>query len=211
MDDGKPKVTNWLWESLPYIYFAVGCFVIVVLQNGWAIFSGCAWIIAGVMALGVRAERRKAARGGGAGVANGSAVQLRGLDSGSLEVSWSDAYQSGNRDIDAQHRSLFDTGNALLDAINRGRAQTEVETLLGRLIEEVRAHFAFEENLLDKWGHPAAKGHKVVHQRLLAKAQEMRDRSRLGLLTLSDFIGFFVNDLLLQHIVKEDRKFFHQV
>jgi hemerythrin-like metal-binding protein len=206
---------DWIYEAIPYVYFIIGLAVILVLRNNWAFFSGIAWMLAGMAVLTMRLKHRKALSRPGATDAvhatGNRTLQIQRLDSGSIGLVWSKAYECGNTTIDQQHRSLFEKGNALLDAFSNKRKQHDLESSFDTLLHDIKKHFATEEEMLEVFDHPQARAHKQVHDDLLAKATTLRQMARDRKLTVGDLLGFIVNDLVLEHMTKDDRKFFHQV
>jgi hemerythrin-like metal-binding protein len=188
-----------------------GILAILVLDNNWAIFSGVMFISAGALVFGMRARYRYALRKMGISDKGRRILQIKTGYSDSLQLVWSGKYECGNNGIDAQHRKLFEMVNVLLDAVHGDRQQNEVAILVDRLHEDVKAHFSSEEKILEAWGHPFTEEHKQTHQSLLEKAVEIRARLNSRKLSYPEAVDFFVNELVLHHIVEEDKKFFYQV
>lgn len=205
------SLPNWLYNALPYAYFVIGVVVMLDLANAWAIFSGTIWILTGVLVFAMRRAQRQAVPDGKVGDDNIKTLKVATGASGSVQLIWSRAYECGNSGVDAQHQKLFRTANALVDAIHTGRSQSDVTALIDKLLKRVKAHFSSEEALLATWDHPLTEEHKQVHQQLLEKAVELREKSIKGGLSFQDVFSFFVNDLVLKHMLEDDKKFSYQV
>lgn len=215
MDTQDHFLPEWIYEAIPYVYFIIGLVVILVLQNNWAFFSGIAWMLAGLAVFTMRHRYRKSlskpAAPDAAHAAGNRTLQIQRLDSGSIGLVWSKAYECGNSTIDQQHRRLFEKGNALLEAFSHKRKPHDLEASFDVLLNDIKKHFATEEEMLAVFDHPQTSAHKQIHSELLARAAALRQRARDGTLTAGDLLGFIVNDLVLDHMTKDDRKFFHQV
>ena len=79
------------------------------------------------------------------------------------------------------------------------------------LIEDTKHHFSSEEALLESWDYLEIEKHKEIHHNLLDDAYALREEIEKGHLSYRDVMNFFLNDLVIHHIVEEDRKYFHQV
>lgn len=182
-----------------------------VLDNSWGMFSGVVLVLAGATVSLMRLTYRKGPNGKGVSNRGNKILEIETLESGSLQLVWNKKYECGNSGIDAQHMGLFEMGNKLLDAIHSGKGQRELMVLTDRLLDHAKTHFSSEESLMEAWGHPLTEEHKKTHQCLLEKALELRERLENGRLLYHDVLSFFINDLVLRHIIEEDMKFFHQI
>jgi len=125
-----------------------------------------------------------------------------------VRLIWQSAYESGNPIIDAQHRGLFANANALLAAATNNAPRDEALPLVERLVDDVHAHFAYEESVLARIGFPGASRHAEGHARLLAKAEQLAANVRGGHASASSTLDFLVHQLVGQHLLKADRAFF---
>ena len=123
-----------------------------------------------------------------------------------VRIVWKPEYETGNEVIDTQHRSLFERGNRLLDALLRNETRAAVQDLAKDLVAFVERHFDTEESILVAQDSPWAAEHTRSHQRLLETAARLlRDMDR-GQFDAADFLDFFVNQVVLQHMLVDDRK-----
>ena len=125
-----------------------------------------------------------------------------------VHLIWHDAYASGNARIDAQHRSLFDHSNSLITAVIEGRPREEVAPLVQALIAESVAHFKSEEEILRAVAYPGAAEHVDLHLRLLDQAIGLARKYEKGKLGIGELFSFLAYDLVAQHMLADDRKFF---
>lgn len=202
------KVPNWLYEAFPYGYFIAGILVLINFTNLWGIVSGLLLISAGVLVVAMRLNYRKTKKAEGT---NASAFQIGTDDGGVLKLVWEKKYESGNPGIDEQHQKLFKLGNLLLNAILSGWPRANIVELMDKLIHETEHHFRSEEKLLESWDYLEVDKHKQIHQALLDDARALRDEVEEGTMTYASVLHFFVNDLIIQHIIQEDKRYFFLV
>ncbi|WP_346353291.1 diguanylate cyclase [Azotosporobacter soli] len=139
-------------------------------------------------------------------VASCSEPELAPLATISLE--WRSCWESGWEEIDAQHRQMFELANVLLNANGPDVSKESLLPPLERLLEHVRHHFSAEEKILAKVNYPQAEEHGKLHHKLLAKAVRLKDGYVSEEIRPSAFFSFLVDDLVLEHLLKEDVKFF---
>ncbi|MDP2876177.1 MAG: diguanylate cyclase [Holophaga sp.] len=133
------------------------------------------------------------------------------IASGLIRLVWREAAECGNAVIDAQHRALFEGANTLLSAVLDGKPKEAVGPLLEKLLGEIANHFRDEEDILRKAGFPFAESHGKCHTELVAKAMGLTERWERNELPLGELFSFLAYDVVAQHILREDRKFFPYV
>ena len=202
---------DWLYESLPAAYFTIGLMVMLSLDNNWAVFSGVMLIFTSVFVVQVRRSYRKTPRESEVKDEDDIEAQSQMVGTMPIQLVWNRSFESGNSGIDAQHKGLFEVGNLLINAIYDKKPHREVLSMVDFLLEEMKSHFESEDTLLVSWDHPLAEEHRLEHLRLLVKGVEIRDQLEERDISYRAAFNFFINELILQHIVKEDKKFFYQV
>jgi hemerythrin-like metal-binding protein len=199
---------EWIYESLPLLYVAAGVATILALGNELAMFSGGMLISAGVTVLLMRRANRKRLRDVPRLATGPGTPGAPAADPGFLELLWRKEYECGEPTIDAQHRNLFATGNALLDAILTSRPKPEIEHFLALLVGDVTHHFRTEEDILEKVPGGIGEHHKGIHRQLIERANVLRGDYAQGSAGLGELISFVAYDVIAQHIATEDRRWF---
>ena len=128
--------------------------------------------------------------------------------SAALNLEWRKDLESGHPEIDRQHQELFSISNQLINLTIDGRHPDEIALALDNLIEHTSDHFAYEERAIKEAGYPEAKRHADIHLELLAKARRLKEAYRKEKLKATAFFTFFTDDVVLDHMMHEDRKFF---
>ena len=142
------------------------------------------------------AQTRRAAR-----VAESVTVNL-------VQLVWHPAYESGQAELDAQHRALFGHVNDILAALLLERPIDEVAALIDTLIFDVAEHFADEEKIILAAGFPGAAAHAAMHRELIDHAGYLVSRFKTRDLDRGEPFQFLAHDLVARHILGEDREFF---
>ena len=125
-----------------------------------------------------------------------------------VRYTWKEVHQSGELELDAQHREIIYTGRELIDMAQANVGFNEMIKIVDRLIDQVTRHFSYEEGLLAKIKYPQYKQHVKIHQKLLGKITFMRDSFKQQQLKSPAFFVFMTKDLVLSHVEEEDAKFF---
>jgi len=81
-------------------------------------------------------------------------------------TAWSAGLDTGDPDIDEQHRDLFQLHAGALASARAGDAAA-TRSALQRLLEETRRHFAFEEEMMASSGYGPREAHAGDHAAFL--------------------------------------------
>ena len=125
-----------------------------------------------------------------------------------VQLVWKNAFLSGNELIDTQHQGLFRVANELLDAVLSGRPSDEVSLIVSRLLSDVVRHFEDEEAILAALSFPGLAEHAGEHARLVAKALELADAFKTGVLSVGSLFQFLAYDVVTRHMLGADREYF---
>lgn len=126
-----------------------------------------------------------------------------------LRFHWRSAYESGLAVLDREHRTLFENASDLLHtALERERDPARFMADVDRLLSNVQEHFRDEEVLLQRIAYPDLAAHARRHRELVLQATHLREEARAGRISIGDWIEFVANDVVVGHLIREDRKFF---
>ena len=126
-----------------------------------------------------------------------------------LHLQWVTEWESGQPEIDVQHRMLFAMANEYFAvALNPHAKPDDALTLLASLLRELASHFEFEELLLEQIGYPKVEEHRRIHRELLTKAATLRESYQGGKTKLSSFVSFLVDDVVIARMLQEDRLYY---
>lgn len=121
---------------------------------------------------------------------------------------WTSDLETGNSEIDEQHKSLFALANELQTATETHAADREtVEDCVWQLTDYVTQHFADEQELMERAGYPALPVHIGLHDYLTGETMRMTARFMNGETLVPDDIAPFITTWLRRHIGEADRAF----
>ena len=121
-------------------------------------------------------------------------------------IRWGPQYAVGHAEIDAQHIGLVDIINSLHDAMSQGRGQDAMSRIVHELDAYTRDHFATEESLMDRHGHPDAASHKEQHQDFIAAVFEIACKIEVGRAAVAVDTVKYLRQWLIGHVSSVDRK-----
>jgi len=126
-------------------------------------------------------------------------------------IEWDDSFSVGHEEIDAQHRKWIAIFNEMHKALLFGKPQDLAQAgrrAMKEMMDYAEYHFSFEEAYMKETGYPGVSDHIRLHRDfrdlVYRYNREMEDGT--GLILNTDIIKIIKN-WLLNHILKEDRKY----
>ena len=116
-----------------------------------------------------------------------------------MTMVWSDSYETGNAEVDGQHRHLFELVNLIISV----QTTDELKPLLMRLYKHTREHFQQEEDLLRSKGYPGLAAHIKGHNLLLGRLNAFSVEVGQGIFNKPEMIKL-ATDWAMNHIVHDD-------
>lgn len=128
-----------------------------------------------------------------------------------IYLEWNNEWNCGDLTIDGQHRELLEIGNKLVFLTVSGAAPQKISEQIDRLLMFVANHFSSEELIIEKLNYPDFEEHQRIHQELLIRTSEISSEylHEEGQSPIS--MAFIINDLIMGHLINEDRKFFSYI
>jgi hemerythrin-like metal-binding protein len=123
-------------------------------------------------------------------------------------VAWTPDLETGNEEIDAQHRQLFKLTSDLVEACTRGQSSAVLGEALDFLASYTVKHFADEEALQLTYHYPGYESHKKLHDdfKETAAALIAEYKATGSSSDLSNKVYSVIVRWLVQHIKGEDSK-----
>jgi diguanylate cyclase (GGDEF)-like protein/hemerythrin-like metal-binding protein/PAS domain S-box-containing protein len=128
-----------------------------------------------------------------------------------VRLVWSANDESGNPAIDAQHKELFDSANAILEALLGDDPKSECLPRVEVLVAHIADRFGVEEEILRAAQFPGLAVHCRIHAALLDKAKSIAERFESDDAVVGELFSFLVYEVIAQHMLLEDKKFFAYV
>ena len=117
-------------------------------------------------------------------------------------MGWTDALLTGIKEIDDQHKVLFDVIARLELAVSVEEKWSAVHYALVELSSYVTIHFAVEEALMRLHDYPNLDAHIASHRAFSAALADIKKHSIRE--DVSEAMTALVKSWLVQHIGKED-------
>lgn len=126
-----------------------------------------------------------------------------------VHMLWDSEWESGHAVIDSQHQHLLERMQELFELAILSKAGHRQELpVLDKLFEEITAHFAFEEQVLEEIGYSGIEDHRLAHRQLCNQAECFKESYIQGMLDVSSFVSFIMEEVVLGHMLKEDVLFY---
>ena len=120
---------------------------------------------------------------------------------------WVAACLCGEAAIDRTRHEVFGRANELILAINSGQYDArQLHEVLDAFIACLARSLASEETILAQHQYSGLAAHVVLHQRLVGRAVEICHR--LVELPLSEVLTFLAQDVIVKHLLEEDRHYY---
>ena len=89
------------------------------------------------------------------------------------QIEWTEEFSVGHAAIDLEHEALITQVNHIHNQLRLPMDSTAIEALLADLQDDISAHFALEELLMQEAGYGEYAAHKQDHDQLLDEIQDM--------------------------------------
>lgn len=122
-------------------------------------------------------------------------------------LEWNDELSVGIDMIDKQHKILIRAINLLAMAVKHNSSHSLMSDIFRTLVDYTDTHFAYEEELFDRFGYPETEDHKAKHRALLHKVVDLKARWDAGESQIGPEVLKFLVDWLRNHILGSDKKY----
>lgn len=124
-------------------------------------------------------------------------------------MNWSIMFSTHIDSIDEQHKVLLGYINELHDAMSAGIDKSKMGDILDKLANYTVEHFGYEEALFAKYGYENKDEHEKHHVNLKNQVDGFVKKFKSGEVEVSSDLMSFLKDWLMNHIIKEDKKYVH--
>ena len=121
-------------------------------------------------------------------------------------ITWTQKYNTGIEEIDAQHKQFVDIINELYDARHSQNSQEVVNGILSKMTDYAEYHFNFEEELINQLNPSELEEHKAKHQKFRIYIKEILGYQTKEKFFIEDMLMMFLESWLVKHILIEDMK-----
>jgi hemerythrin len=123
-------------------------------------------------------------------------------------MAWTEEMSVRVKVLDDDHKTLIEMLNELNDGIETGRAKAALESVIEKLSNYTRIHFAREERMFAQTGYAGGPAHKAEHALLARRVMNLQARfesgqsRELGMETMA-----FLKSWLTDHIMGSDQRY----
>jgi len=123
-------------------------------------------------------------------------------------IAWSEKYALGNKQVDSQHRRLFELLSDLVASCLNRTEVTKLKGTLDFLVNYTVQHFNDEEALQCKYDYPDFQRHKQLHEdfKVTVGGLVQKFDCNGSSIELCNDVNKIVVKWLINHIQQEDRK-----
>lgn len=124
-----------------------------------------------------------------------------------MPLEWSEDLSVGVKEIDNQHKELFNRINDLHAAMNQGRGREVITELIKFLEEYVVIHFGTEEKYMTRYAYPEYPSHKKQHEWFTKELSDTKNKLKekgpaVHIVVHSNYLLY---DWWVNHIKKIDK------
>jgi len=121
-----------------------------------------------------------------------------------MAFTWTKDLETGNTQIDTEHKELIQAINNLLEACSSGKGRAEISNTMDFLNQYTKTHFAHEQVLQQKYKYPDFDNHKKYHEGLDDISTRLKANGPT--IQLVGEINMQLGSWLINHIKREDVK-----
>lgn len=124
------------------------------------------------------------------------------------KLQWNNEWNSGNDEIDMEHKELLSLLNDLINAsileMNFDKSIEKLDILIDKIVK----HFEKEEVILSNMRYKDYDKHSKIHKNLIGKLFQLKQCYQNRELNSAAFFSFIADDVIIGHLVSEDMRFF---
>lgn len=125
------------------------------------------------------------------------------------KLGWKDTYAIGVKEVDEQHRALFDLFEQIEDALGSDAPEGVVADAMRALVVYVTDHFRDEERLMRSIDYPHREAHERLHREFVQRVVGFLRRIKAGQVITVHELGRFLHAWLVEHVLGEDMRMAH--
>lgn len=124
---------------------------------------------------------------------------------------WKPEYSVNEAVLDGHHRQLFTVLNSVYENVMNSTELDSVIPKIEELTEYTTHHFSTEEAYMKEQGFPEITAHIAKHREFSHTIEALRARYHDNDLDVAKDLIIVLGEWLLQHVIKEDRKYAKQM
>ncbi len=121
-------------------------------------------------------------------------------------IEWREEFCTGIAGVDYEHEKLIEQVNSIYAMIDDNADRESIIDSLGDIYGSISAHFALEEQMMDKYGYDQYKEHQADHERLLDDIRDITEEFESADELDEDRFKQRLNDWFQQHFQTHDSR-----
>ena len=121
-------------------------------------------------------------------------------------IEWRDEFCTGMPGVDHEHKQLIEQVNAIYTLIDGKADKDSVIDGLGDIYGSISAHFALEEQMMERHGYDQYEQHRADHERLLDDIRDITDEFEQAAELDEDTFKQRLNDWFQLHFQTHDSR-----
>lgn len=121
-------------------------------------------------------------------------------------IEWREEFCTGIPGVDFEHEELIEQINSIYALIDNKADKESVIDSLGDIYGSISAHFALEEQMMEKHGYDKYKEHQADHERLLDDIRDITDEFEVATELADSKLKQKLDDWFLMHFKKHDSR-----
>lgn len=121
--------------------------------------------------------------------------------------SWKPEYSVNDQELDTHHQQLFAVLNSVYENVMNSPELDSVLPKIDQLYEYTNFHFLTEEQHMRDNGFPDIDDHIAKHREFAHTIEKLRTGYHNNDLEVAKELLVVLGEWLLQHVIKEDRKY----
>ena len=121
-------------------------------------------------------------------------------------IEWREEFNTGVSGVDYEHQQLIKEINSIYTLIDNQVDKEKVIDALGDIYGSISAHFALEEQMMEKHNYDHFKEHQADHERLLDDIRDISDEFENEPALNEDKFKQKLNDWFLVHFGTHDSR-----
>ncbi|HNV85884.1 MAG TPA: bacteriohemerythrin [Candidatus Omnitrophota bacterium] len=122
-----------------------------------------------------------------------------------MAITWDASFSVNVREIDDQHRKLFDIFNRLLSGMGT-QDRDFIGGAIGEMVDYSKYHFSTEERYMELFRYPQYAKHKKEHDDFIAKVEDFIGKWNDKKAALSLDVMFFLENWIRDHTQGIDKE-----
>lgn len=128
-----------------------------------------------------------------------------------IELEWNNKFSVGVKEIDDQHKKLFNLINDARESIKSGLSKDNISDCIRKLDDYACYHFQLEEKYMEDNNYPNLEEHKLQHQEFIRGIKNFKDNlNPEKLMSAYNILEFLINWITF-HILESDKEYAYYI